>query len=166
MVSPFPLNLRLTPKQSAQPFFTVYHNILLKCRSTSSSLSYNKWLGRPHDRSLSPVVGSSMQSWMETKSASTALKSLGLKSNMLSPPSARTFNTSATYRPSLTINSSPSLSSIPPILSATQAMPQQRIRIDAHRSFPCPRRRASVSSFLALKVRPASGQCLVSNPKM
>ena len=57
---------------------------------------------------LSPAVGGSMQSQMEAKLASMNLKSPGLKSNMPSSPSARTFNTSATNRQSLAFDSSSS----------------------------------------------------------
>jgi hypothetical protein len=57
---------------------------------------------------LSPAVGGSMQSQMEAKLASMNLKSPGLKSNMPSSPSARTFNTSATSRQSLAFDSSSS----------------------------------------------------------
>ena len=49
-----------------------------------------------------------MQSQMEAKLASMNLKSPGLKSNMPSSPSARTFNTSATNRQSLAFDSSSS----------------------------------------------------------
>jgi hypothetical protein len=47
---------------------------------------------------LLPAVGGSMPSQMEAKFASVNLKSPGLKSNMPSSPSARTFNISATNR--------------------------------------------------------------------
>ena len=67
---------RFSPKQSAQPFFTVFHNILLKCRSTSSSPSCNK-LARadPITALLSLAVGGIMQSQMEAKLVSMNLKS-------------------------------------------------------------------------------------------
>ena len=69
---------RFSPKQSAQPFFTVFHNILLKCRSTSSSPSCNK-LARadPITALLSLAVGGIMQSQMEAKLVSMNLKSPG-----------------------------------------------------------------------------------------
>ena len=57
---------------------------------------------------LSPAVGGSMQSQMEAKLASMNLKSPGLKSNMPSSPSTRSFNTSATNRQSLAFDSSSS----------------------------------------------------------
>ncbi|KAF8256904.1 hypothetical protein EI94DRAFT_1774759 [Lactarius quietus] len=57
---------------------------------------------------LSPAVGGSMQSQMEAKLASMNLKSPGLKSNMPSSPSARSFNTSTTNRQSLAFDSSSS----------------------------------------------------------
>jgi hypothetical protein len=41
----FPQGSRFSPKPSAQPLFTVFYNILLKCRSASSSPSCNKWPG-------------------------------------------------------------------------------------------------------------------------
>ena len=44
---------------------------------------------------LSPAIGCSMQSQMETKLASMDLKSPGLKSTVPGSPSSRTFNTSA-----------------------------------------------------------------------
>ena len=55
---------------------------------------------------LTPAVGVPMQSQMEAKLASMNLKSPGLKSNMPSSPSARTFNTSATNRQPLAFDSS------------------------------------------------------------
>ena len=57
---------------------------------------------------LSLAVGGSMQSPTEAKLASMNLKFPGLKSNMPSSPSARTFNTSATNRQSLAFDSSSS----------------------------------------------------------
>ena len=53
------------------------------------------------------------------------------------------------------------LSQVPP----RRQQERQRIRIHGPRSLPRPRPRASVSSFLALKVRPASGQHRISNPR-
>ena len=86
---------------------------------------------------LSLAVGGSMQSQTEAKLASMDLKSPGLKSNVPSSPSARTFNTSATNRQSLAFDSSSSSSSPdstnsvgnPRDVAATLA--QQRTRLKA-----------------------------------
>ena len=99
---------RFSPKQSAQSLFTVFHNILLKCSSTSSSPSCNKWPGLPHYCSLSPAVGGSVQSQMEAKLVSMNLRSPRLKSHMPSFPSTRTINTSAMNHQSLVFDSSSS----------------------------------------------------------
>ena len=88
MISPVSKGSGFSPKQSPQSLFTVFYNVLLKFSSTSSSPSCNRWLGRPHDCSLSLAVGGSS------------------KSNMPSSLSTRTFNTSATNRQSLAFDSS------------------------------------------------------------
>ncbi|KAH8994171.1 hypothetical protein EDB86DRAFT_2927456 [Lactarius hatsudake] len=69
---------------------------------------------------LSPAVGDSMQSQMEAK---LNLKSPGLKSTMPGFPSSHAFNTSATNRQSLALDTSSSFLSIPPIPLATLATP-------------------------------------------
>src|ERR1700761_4637571 len=86
---------------------------------------------------LSPAVGGSMQSQMEAKLASMNLKSPGLKSNMPSSPSARTFNTSATNRQSLAFDLSSSFLS--PVAAntvgnagdAAATLAQQRAKLKA-----------------------------------
>ena len=86
---------------------------------------------------LSPAVGGSMQCQMEAKLASMNLKSPGLKSNMPSSPSARTFNTNATNRQSLALDStSSSLSpdsanSVGNPSDAAATLAQQRAKLKA-----------------------------------
>ena len=86
---------------------------------------------------LSPAVGGSMQSQMEAKLASMNLKSPGLKSNMPSSPSARTFNTSATNRQSLAFDSSSSFlspdsaNSVGNPSDAAATLAQQRAKLKA-----------------------------------
>jgi hypothetical protein len=84
---------------------------------------------------LSPAVGGSMQSQMEAKLASMNLKSPGLKSNMPSSPSARTFNTSATNRQSLAFDSSSSFlspdSAVGNPSDAAATLAQQRAKLKA-----------------------------------
>ena len=108
MILPVSKGSRFSPKQSAQSLFTVFHNILLKCSSTSSSPSCNKWPGLPHYCSLSPAVGGSVQSQMEAKLVSMNLTSPRLKSHMPSFPSARNINTSTMNYQSLVFDSSSS----------------------------------------------------------
>ena len=74
MILPVSKGSRFSRKQSAQPLFTVFYNILLMSSSTSSSPSCNRWPGRPHNCSLSLAVGGSMQSQMEAKLASMNLR--------------------------------------------------------------------------------------------
>ncbi|KAH8994164.1 hypothetical protein EDB86DRAFT_2829980 [Lactarius hatsudake] len=97
---------RFSPKQSAQPLFTVFYNIL-QIRFFITALQQMA-RADPMTALLSPAVRGSMQSQMEAKLASMNLKSPGLKSTMPGSPSARTFNTSATNRPSPAFDSSSS----------------------------------------------------------
>ncbi|KAH9016728.1 hypothetical protein EDB84DRAFT_1523849, partial [Lactarius hengduanensis] len=97
---------RFSPKQSAQPLFTIRFFITILQQMARAD---------PMTALLSPAVGGSMQSQMEAKLASINLKSPGLKSTMLGSPSARTFNISAMNRQSLTFDSSSSPLQMPPI---------------------------------------------------
>ncbi|KAH8994167.1 hypothetical protein EDB86DRAFT_3169593 [Lactarius hatsudake] len=95
--------VQCSPKQSAQPLFTVYYN------STDPILHHRpatNGQGRLHDCSFEP---GSMQSQMEeAQLASTNLKSPRLKSTIPDSLSAGTFNTSATNRQSFAFDTSSS----------------------------------------------------------
>lgn len=90
---------------------------------------------------LSPAVGGSMQAQMEAKLASMALKSPGLKSNMPSSPSARSFPTGAAPptpggRQSLAFDSSSSFLSPDSAAvaggDAAATLAQQRAKLNAN----------------------------------
>jgi hypothetical protein len=94
---------RFSPKQSAQPLFTVFYNILLKCRSTSSPPSGSKWPGSSHDCSFEP-------GWRGFHSGLDGSQTCQYESQIsrTQVQHTRTFNTSSTNRQSLAFNSSSS----------------------------------------------------------
>ena len=127
MISPVYKGSSFFPKQCPQSLFTVFYDILLKSSSTSSSPSCNRWLGRPHDCSLSLAVGDSMQRQMEAKLASMNLRFTRTPSSTYLVPSRPALLTPAPRTVSRWPSTRAFLSYLPilPISSATQATPRR-----------------------------------------
>ena len=101
IISRFAQGSRFSPKHRAQPLFPVFYDILLKCRSASSSPSYNKWSG-PTPLTLSDHSRRGFHAPSEME----AISNFPDSSPPYPVPPLPPFNTSTTNHQSLAFDSS------------------------------------------------------------